>query len=900
MQWFWRQNGCEAGRGTCALCALGLILLVFGDVIFLRASLAPIDYTDVLATTAAPRTVSWLPERAGRTILHGQGDTGAAAYQLEPAARFMAFCIWHAQSPYWDPYTATGSHGPETLVDLKFSPLVIVTAIFGGGSKAFSYVLVALYFWSAYSLLRALTAHLRLSMAAALAASALFFLNGFALGNLYTQIGQPYFLAPILLLALLIATAKPDPGTFALAVGANVLFLATTFFPTLVLVAIVVYGFTFSLRTSEAPHRWRYFLALHAAVLLVALALLSFLYIPIFAAYLTYLDTASQYAARVTPGISLVNLLSLFTPKHFWESYRATRLPPPASGDVYDPWVHHLGMVGPIIAVHAFSQSNRLVRWPIWVLGGCLLTAFGQIFGLFPFTLLDHLPFFNFVRNEYWPAMLVLALVLLTAYGFDAVRASKSFTLPCAALVGVIVCAYFAMGHHIDSLRTVSPMPTTASSGNKNSITISIDTPSGQSSALRGTVQFGGWALATTQRITKISIGVDGTEAGDAAYGARRDDVCHSYPGRPGCPNVGWNFWLDTTQFSSGRHKVTVTAYTPTGHLTQTRQFVNSNPWAPPYRAVFWIVLFFSLSLLIAARKPGLTRYAKLAILALLIIEGLFYMNNLRPYRSDRDEHLSPALAWLNQRVLDEAGSRILNIGRSGLFPNWGSALQIPQLGDLSSGELPWYREFFDKYIGRGLFLSLDNESTFLFSDASLSLAGVRYVVVERGISAAVMKLSAMDYKVVTQDSIRIVFENPHPMPRAFVVHDWSNSDPLTVHAGSERVELVSYTNTRIRLRCNLRTPGELVLIDSWHPHWTAEVGGKEVPVRKVYGAFRGIDLQPGENDVVFNYKSSALVAGETVTVSILVGFSTVLLIWRRRKLAGRKKDFPPARRTGD
>lgn len=889
MRRFWQQHGRDTGRGTCALCALALVLLLFGDVIFLRASLAPIDYADVLATTTAPRTVSWLPERAGRTILHGQGDTGAAAYQLEPAARFMAFCIRHAQSPYWDPYTATGSLGPETLVDLKFSPLIIVTAIFGGSSKAFSFVLLVLYFWSAYCLLRALTAHLGFSMAAAFGASALFFLNGFALANLYTQIGQPYFLAPILLLALLMLTAKPGPGTFALAVGANVLFLATTFFPTLVLVAIIIYGFTFSLRTSETPARWRYFLVLHAALPVLALAVLSFLYIPIFAAYLTYLNTVSQYAARVTPGISLVNLLSLFTPKHFWESYRATRLPPPPPGDAYDPWVHYIGIVGPLIAIHAFSQLNRRSLWPIWYLGACWLTAFGQIFGIFPFTLLDYLPFFNFVRNEYWPAMLVMALVLLTAYGFDAIRAAKSFTLPCAALIGVIVCAYFAMGHHVSSLRVASPTPT-ALSGIGNSITLSIDAPSAQSGTVHHTVQFGGWALASDQQIIKVSIGVDGTDYGDAAYGVRRDDVCRSYPGRPGCPHVGWNFWLDTTQFSNGPHTLTVTAYTPTGRLTQTRRFVISNPWAPSYLAVFWIVLISSSLLFAAARTPRLALYAKLALLGLLVVEGIFYMNNLRPYRSDRDEHLSPVLAWLNTRVHDEPGSRILNIGRSGVFPNWGSALQIPQLGDLNSGELPWYRDFFDSYIGLGLFLSLGNQnSTFLFTDDSLSLTGVHYVVVDRRIDAAVNRLSAIGYKVVRQDSIRVVFENPHPMPRAFVVHDWNDSGSLTVHASSEPVEVVSYLNTRVCLRCNLRRPGELVLMDSWHPDWTAEVGGKEVQVRKVYGAFRGIELQAGENEVVFYYKSSDLVVGETVSVVMCASLITALLIWRRRKLADRK-----------
>lgn len=899
MRRFWQAKRLRDGRVQCLLCALALIVLLFGDVIFLRASLAPIDYSDVLASTEVPRTVGWLPERAGRTIQHGQGDTGAAAYQLEPAARFMAFCIRHAQSPYWDPYTATGALGPETLVDMKFSPLVVATAICGGGSRAFSFVLVFLFLWSAYCLLRALTAHLGLSLAAAFAAAALFFLNGFALGNLYTQIGQPYFLAPVLLLALLIVTERPTPGSFALVLGAHVLFLATTFFPTLVLVAIVVYGFTLSLRISRNPAGWRFVLALHVALPLAALALLSFMYVPVFAAYLSYLDTVSQYAARVTPGISLVNLLSLFTPKHIWESYRATRLPPPAPSDVYDPWLQHVGIVAPLVAIHAFPRMSRRTAWPICFLGACFLAAFGQIFGIFPFTLLDSLPFFSFVRNEYWPAMLVLALVLLTAYGFDAIRSSHSFTVPCAVLIAIIVCAFFVMDRHISALRTQRPAQGVADTAHL--ITLDIDVPATHSGPLRGTVLLGGWAIARNTALTRVSLAVDGVFVGDAAYGAKREDVCSAYPGRPGCPNVGWNFALDTTQFSRGKHSLSVAAEAAGAYTTEIREFCIANPWAPAYVDVFWALLAGTSVLLIAARKSSFTRYAKMAALALLVCEGIFYMNNLRPYRSERDEHLSPALGWLKARIDREPLSRVLNVGVTGLFPNWGSALQIAQLGDLNSGELPWYRTFFYSQIGGGLFLSLDNQkSILLFTDSSLSLAGVRYIVVDKSLGQAMARVSELGYPVVAQDSIRAIFENPHPMPRAFVVHQWVESDKLPPDIGTalatkdrellvelraleeseevpEPVEILSHTNTTVRLRCRMQKPGALVLTDSWHPNWQVKVDGRQVHVGKADITFRAIALNAGKHEILFRYRSWALAAGVTLSFLGMTGLTPVL-----------------------
>jgi hypothetical protein len=53
---------------------------------------------------------------------------------------------------------------------------------------------------------------------------------------------------------------------------------------------------------------------------------------------------------------------------------------------------------------------------------------------------------------------------------------------------------------------------------------------------------------------------VDGTPAGAATYGANRPDVCAAYPGRPGCPNVGYSYSLDTTTLAAGSHIIAVTA----------------------------------------------------------------------------------------------------------------------------------------------------------------------------------------------------------------------------------------------------------------------------------------------------------------------------------------------------
>jgi hypothetical protein len=36
--------------------------------------------------------------------------------------------------------------------------------------------------------------------------------------------------------------------------------------------------------------------------------------------------------------------------------------------------------------------------------------------------------------------------------------------------------------------------------------------------------------------------------------------VCNVYPGRVGCPNVGFNYTLDATKLTAGTHTITVSA----------------------------------------------------------------------------------------------------------------------------------------------------------------------------------------------------------------------------------------------------------------------------------------------------------------------------------------------------
>ena len=117
-----------------------------------------------------------------------------------------------------------------------------------------------------------------------------------------------------------------------------------------------------------------------------------------------------------------------------------------------------------------------------------------------------------------------------------------------------------------------------------------IDAPKA-GSTVSGTVSIVGWAIDNTSSvgtaIGSVQVAVDGAKVGNATYGSSRPDVCAAYPGRPGCPNVGFSYSLNTATLSAGSHTVTVSATdtdsTPdTGSASVTIVVAGTPPPAPP------------------------------------------------------------------------------------------------------------------------------------------------------------------------------------------------------------------------------------------------------------------------------------------------------------------------------
>ena len=157
------------------------VCLVFPDVVFLGASLRITDQVYGNHRNFPP--ISFYPRHSHHIWNAGMSDYFGALFQSEPMMEFMARSLREGESPYWNPYSAAGSLGPETLVDNKFSVFTLTYAFLGGGQKIYNSLLLVLYFQAAYFTYGLIREKLQLSFLASLAGTFFFLLNGFAVAN---------------------------------------------------------------------------------------------------------------------------------------------------------------------------------------------------------------------------------------------------------------------------------------------------------------------------------------------------------------------------------------------------------------------------------------------------------------------------------------------------------------------------------------------------------------------------------------------------------------------------------------------------------------------------------------------------------------------------------------------
>ncbi|MCL5957922.1 MAG: YfhO family protein [Chloroflexi bacterium] len=199
-----------------------------------------------------------------------------------------------------------------------------------------------------------------------------------------------------------------------------------------------------------------------------------------------------------------------------------------------------------------------------------------------------------------------------------------------------------------------------------------------------------------------------------------------------------------------------------------------------------------------------------------------------------------------------------------------------------------------------------------------LDLWNVRYIV-SRGKDPM-----PAEYKVVYQQDDVTVYENPHILPRAFLVgsaivapngksvlnkitengFDPSRAvaleenfevsllgedsglsnvstrpvpEPASSSAGEARIE--DYSRESVRVRASSPKNAFLVLTDSYYPGWKVYVDGREAKMYHADYLFRGVFLTAGSHEVVFSFEPMSFYAGRAISMTTLL-LAVVVLVY--------------------
>ncbi len=228
-------------------------------------------------------------------------------------------------------------------------------------------------------------------------------------------------------------------------------------------------------------------------------------------------------------------------------------------------------------------------------------------------------------------------------------------------------------------------------------------------------------------------------------------------------------------------------------------------------------------------------------------------------------------------RVLQEADARVGGTARMAAWPLLGN--QIPTLYSPSTVELNGTRRFLDQVDANPLLQRRAAVGTLLLQkeDIQGEYAPVR-----------------ADLNIVDVfDSGLVLFRDNGALPRLRMVHEVETSveeasrlqlGSLPVVPGAVLPPLTGSTEDSIRitdvprndaLDLEVKTghPGVLIVAEAWYPGWQARVDNVPVPILKVDGALRGVELGAGTHRVSFRYESASLRWGGIISLVFLVVF---------------------------
>lgn len=219
-------------------------------------------------------------------------------------------------------------------------------------------------------------------------------------------------------------------------------------------------------------------------------------------------------------------------------------------------------------------------------------------------------------------------------------------------------------------------------------------------------------------------------------------------------------------------------------------------------------------------------------------------------------------------------------------------------------------------------YMNLFNRLDQVEGDARLRLASflnIGHVVTDSDYLPG-FPVGSLVFRAATPSGVRL-FDNPEALPRVLIADSflvepdseraigllltgkWNPRTQLQVegarlvpggNCGSPlqaSVTRLAYGATRVEIDATTNCAAVLCLRDTFYPGWQATIGGSSVPLFQTDLIYRGVELRPGMNHVVFRYRPRSLALGATaslLTFALIVGG----LAWssrtrRERRIAG-------------
>lgn len=234
--------------------------------------------------------------------------------------------------------------------------------------------------------------------------------------------------------------------------------------------------------------------------------------------------------------------------------------------------------------------------------------------------------------------------------------------------------------------------------------------------------------------------------------------------------------------------------------------------------------------------------------------------------------------------------------------PNSGSAMSIRQL-ELNLFMFPnKFFENFGKYAPYPTFVTFDKPDIALFAKGGANLIllpegaeGTGLILLRRGSVFSAYSIPGAKGRAFFADEVVSVGSKDDPrltdiasLPEGTVLVEGAAASPGSmIDPEAPAVIFREDGLHRVRLETSGGKDGFLVLRDTFHPAWKASVDGKDVPIYRVDGCFRGVNVPAGSHTVEFRFRPVLLYLAFSLSGIVHIVLLCFIFLWWRGKAPG-------------